>query len=460
VTLERDLDAAVGGDGWSDDPEVIGRLLRDNSWLSPVISELVEQRRRDEGGAQGLRVAAAPASEEQLLGVLAAAARHGVAITPRGSGTSNFGFLTPTPGGLLLDLRRLKGPAVAHGDSVRAPAGVLQGDLEDAALAAGRSLTLLTTTFASATVGGWVAGGHVGLGSSEFGSIWDGNVTALRVATVSESPEVVVLEGADVEPALHTAGTTGVITEVAMPTVERREWDELVVRFDDFDAATRFTTEVSLDAQWHHRVVAAQEPALVPAFRALADVVGTGAIALAIVDRSQSSAIGAIASGHEGTVAHWKRWGESHRPSLAAMVYGHRMLWVKRVVPTAGFLHVYFSCDEPLRDVATLKRRFGDRVLLEVKYIRSPHLCRVFSQPDASAIAAAVVTVVDGDRAGSLAEVMAFCDDVGLRYQNPHAPFLEDSGLFPDLREVLAFKERVDPSGLCNPQKLRSTARR
>lgn len=70
---------------------------------------------------------------------------------------------------------------------------------------------------------------------------------------------------------------------------------------------------------------------------------------------------------------------------------------------------------------------------------------------------AAVVTVVDGDRPGAVDEVVAFCVGAGIALQNPHASHLEDSGMFPDIAEILAFKATVDPYGLCNPRKLRAT---
>ena len=54
-------------------------------------------------------------------------------------------------------------------------------------------------------------------------------------------------------------------------------------------------------------------------------------------------------------------------------------------------------------------------------------------------------------------EVLSFCDASGIRYQNPHATYLEDSGMFPDIDEILAFKARVDPYSLCNPRKLRAS---
>ena len=457
AALLTDLTDVLGPVGVEADAASMVRSLRDNSWLSPLLTEMVEQRRRDDGDTLGIAAVVAPATEREMIDTLSVLARHRTPLTPRGTGTSNFGFISPSRGGVVLDLRRLKGPPVHAEGAVAAPAGVLQGELESTAAELGRQLTLLTTTFASATVGGWVAGGHVGLGSSVYGSTWDDNIVGLRVVTVEETPRVLELVGRAADPLIHTAGTVGVITEVTMPTVPAREWEEALLTFDDFDAAARFTHEVSHDTQWNHRVVAAQEPALVPAFRPLTDVRGDGALVLAIIDAAQAGAFAALAARHGGVYVPWQRWGEGARPSLAAMVYGHRMLWVKKRFSSAAFLHVYFDAAHPEADIARLKQHFGDGVLLEVKYIRSARLAWVFGQPGAPTLPAAVVTVVDGGRPGAVAEVLAFCDANGIRYQNPHASHLEDSGMFPDIAEVLACKAGIDPLGLCNPRKLRST---
>ena len=48
---------------------------------------------------------------------------------------------------------------------------------------------------------------------------------------------------------------------------------------------------------------------------------------------------------------------------------------------------------------------------------------------------------------------MASCDDLDIRYQNPHTFFLDQKGLFADPEGLWAFKTQVDPKGLLNPGK-------
>jgi hypothetical protein len=49
---------------------------------------------------------------------------------------------------------------------------------------------------------------------------------------------------------------------------------------------------------------------------------------------------------------------------------------------------------------------------------------------------------------------MAFCDTIGVTYQNPHTFAIEESGVFPDVERIIRFAHEVDPKGLLNPGKL------
>src|SRR5215471_10396231 len=139
-------------------------LMQDESWLSPVLQRDIERRTLEQGAGFGVQAVVRPISEEDVIELARIAARRRVPLIPRGAGTSNFGLLAPEGGGLIVDLRGLAGdPQVGNGVA-RAPAGTLQGNMERAARAKGLELLVLTTTYAIATIGGWLGGGHIGLG--------------------------------------------------------------------------------------------------------------------------------------------------------------------------------------------------------------------------------------------------------------------------------------------------------
>lgn len=452
-----DLRDALGPAAVTTDERAVLRVIRDNSWLSPVLIRQLRQRQKAEGRTLGVLAVVSPATEEQTLLTAAIAARHRTPVTPRGSGTSNFGLVTPERGGLIVDLRQVRGCCQAGDGWVAGPAGTLQGELERQARGSGQELPLLTTTYGSATAGGWVSGGHVGLGSSVHGAVWDGTVCQARLATAADPPEILTLTGHDVEPVLHTFGAMGMLTHLTFRTVPARHWLEAVALFGSFRNSSEFVWRLSVDPTYQHRVATAQEEALLPAFRPFAELAGRGSLAMLIIDRDQEQQVRRLAESLGGELHRWQHFGETKHTSIAAMVYGHRMLWVKKQFRDAAFLHVYLNPEDPLGHAQQLKARFGDRVLLETKFIRSGWMRQALGHPAAGTLPASVISIVDGERPGELETVMRFCDETGIRYQNPHTSVIEDNGLFERTLPLLRrFKARVDPHNLLNPGKFRS----
>lgn len=453
-----ELEEALSPKAVHTDEAAILRMLRDNSWLSPLLTAHTHERTQSEGATLGIDGVVTPRTERGVIDACRIAVRHNVAITPRGSGTTNFGLVTPTQGGIILDLRMLRSEPALEQDSIRAAAGTLHGDMERAARSQGRELAILTTTYATATAAGWVVGGHVGLGSSMNGSVWDDIVQELRVVTAEDEPQVLTLKGPETTPLLHTFGAFGIITELVLRTEPVHNWSEAVAFFPTFEEASAFVREISLDTWYAHRVVTAQEEVAMPAFLPLKPVMNPGAGVLAIIDTAQVQSASRLAEKMNGELHEWQSWeiGSSAKPSIATMVYGHRMLWMKRAYPEAAYLHVYFDAATPDSDAAALKRRFGEKLLLEMKYVRSPWMAAQLGLDPDLPVPAAVLTICNGSEPGAVDEVMRFCDDHGIRYQNPHAEALEDNGLITDIAGLASFKEKTDPYALLNPGKLRS----
>jgi FAD/FMN-containing dehydrogenase len=448
------LTRALGLDVVSTAPDVIQGFLKDNSWLSPILAEYFGRGQAAGGDLPGVDVVASPRDLAQLREAIALAVRHEVPITPRGAGTSNFGGSIPLSGGMLLDLTRLNRLQAIADDRVSAEAGALVGDLERAARERGRDMTLLTTTYGTATIGGWVAGGHVGIGTSAYGTIWDGNVLAVTLLTAEDPPRELRLAGADLFPALHTEGTTGILTEVTVPLVPAREWLEAVASFDTFEAAAEYTVALSHEAAAAQRVVAAEEAPMPRGFTPLRQYFAEGQSGvLLIVDQAAAARFEGLAREHGGAWHVWKPPGDTRRLSLTFMVYGHRMLWNKRIAADAAFLHAYFAPGEELAQLAKLRERFGARVWRELKYMNSPYLRALRGLPPEGLLPAGVLALVPGERA-FVDAVMAYCDAIGVSYLNPHTFVLEESGLFGDFAPILAFKRQTDPKGLLNPGKI------
>lgn len=449
-----EIESQLGSDRLITDPEVVGSRLRDNSWLSPMLTDFITVMSQSSGPSLDVVAVVRPESVPELRACLSSAYRHDVPITMLGAGTSNFGQTTPLEGGVVIDIRGINQVGEVGEDRVTAQAGALVAKVEAAARQQQREFPLLTTTYASATCGGWIAGGHVGLGSTMYGTIWDGNVFGATVLTVEEEPRELVLDAGSVTPVLHTYGTTGVILDVTMRTVEQCNWVEAVGVFESFDAAARFATELAERPDIRTRVASAQEPAISQSFTPLKRMVGSSdSVVLMILAEDDIEKVRELATQFQGRYEPWAGAGATGRPTIAYMVYGHRMLWIKKIAPNSAFLHCYFDPGRVLDQLNTIKARFGDEVLVELKYIRSRWLRALNGFEGDGVVPAPVLTLVEGSPE-LLARAMAACDELGANYQNPHTFALEETGLFPHPEELLAFKADVDPKGLLNPGKL------
>jgi FAD/FMN-containing dehydrogenase len=458
IDVVYELRRALGSEAVCAANDEIEWLARDESWLSPILQRQFDQRVQEQGAGFGIRAVVRPASEADVVKVARIAASRRIPLLLRGAGTSNFGLITPEDGGLIVDLRGLVGTPQVRDGAISAPAGTLQGSMEKAARARGFEMPVLTTTYADATIAGFLCGGHVGLGSVRHGAVWDGMVEALRVVTVEETPRTLTLRGKEALPLLHTFGAVGIITEVTIRLGPVHDWLEAVGYFPTFAQASAFTREISTDLRYQVRIAAAQEAELMKGIRQLASVRRPGAGVLMIFDRAQTAEVGKLVAAYGGQFVEWQLWqpAPGRKPSMAQMVYGHRMLWVKQYLPKAAFCHLYYDPNDPDATVRLLKDRFGDQLLVETKYIRSPWMLHALGMSGAL-LPNPLCVVRDGTAEdGGLEEVLDFCDRNNIRYQNSHTSVVEDSGLFTDVEPIVRMKSQFDPYNLLNRGRLRS----
>jgi len=187
AAIETELSEASGATGSGpklvhDGPE-LARLSRDCFDYSPVLQPLLSGR---------LAQLVVKASRlEEVLAVAKACSRQGVPLTLRGSGTGNYGQCVPLAGGVVLDLSGLNRMRQLEASSgiVTAEAGCLLADLDRQLSVSGRSLRLAPSTWRSATVAGFIAGGSGGIGSLRWGFLRDpGNLIGLELVTLEAEP--------------------------------------------------------------------------------------------------------------------------------------------------------------------------------------------------------------------------------------------------------------------------------
>jgi FAD/FMN-containing dehydrogenase len=90
------LIADLDGIRIEDNDKIVQQKSRDFYWYSPVLKRQLDHITGD--------LVASPRTEAELIRVLRACYRHDVPVTPRGTGTGNYGQAMPLSGGLVLSL--------------------------------------------------------------------------------------------------------------------------------------------------------------------------------------------------------------------------------------------------------------------------------------------------------------------------------------------------------------------
>ncbi|MBX5443464.1 MAG: FAD-binding oxidoreductase, partial [Solirubrobacteraceae bacterium] len=213
------LEAIVGPDHVRDD-----RLTRVAHAAGRSYLDLLALRAGDASTAPDAVVY--PADAGEVAAVLAACARHGVAVVPFGGGTSVVGGVTPPAERerpvVALDLARLDRVLAVDPVSATATAqaGIRGPQLERRLAEHGLTLGHHPQSFEFSTLGGWVATRSSGQASTGYGAIADA-VVALRCATPAGELATRAVPATAAGPDLRellvgSEGALGVITEVTV----------------------------------------------------------------------------------------------------------------------------------------------------------------------------------------------------------------------------------------------------
>jgi glycolate oxidase len=116
-----------------------------------------------------------PSSTSEVVRVVNLARELKVPLTPKGAGTLGLGGSLPSKGGILLDVSTMNQIVEVdpHTLSATVEAGVTWEELRTAARAKDLRVGAYPSSALAATVGGWLAGGGVGIGSYRYGAAAD-----------------------------------------------------------------------------------------------------------------------------------------------------------------------------------------------------------------------------------------------------------------------------------------------
>ena len=424
------------------------RLSQDRSDFSPILAPLLRGKHA--------QLVALATSTAQVLRVARACARAGVSLTVRGGGTGNYGQCVPLGGGVVLDLsglNRLRRLDPFSG-IVTAEAGCLLAELDRQLGAAGRAVRLAPSSWRSATVGGFIAGGSGGIGSLRFGFLRDpGNLVGLEVVTVEPEPRLLQLEAPASRPLNHAYGTNGILTAVHLPTAAAVAWQQLVVDFESWDDALEAARVLPSTALLLNGLCLLEAPVAgclpAPGGR------GAGRCPPARSHRlllwAAPDALGTLVpllGELQGTLV----WQASEGPDaglpLRELSWNHTTLHLRARDP--GWTYLQLLLPQPEAGaLAALKRRWGDDLLWHLEGVRHQGSQRLVALP-----------LVRWRGAAALAALIGEARELGAVLFNPHALSVEDGGLGVIDGDQVAAKAAFDPAGLLNPGKLRGWTER
>lgn len=426
-----------------DTPAVVRRKSRDFYWYSPVLKRDLDQVTGD--------ILVTPRSQEEIVRIVAAAYECNIPITTRGAGTGNYGQAMPLAGGIVLDMTSLDQTLEIGPGYVIAQAGALMGHINTATRShSGQELRMIPSTYRTASIGGFIAGGSGGVGSIRWGGLRDaGNVIRIRLVTMEATPKIIDLTGDDVAKVTHAYGTNGIITECEVPLTASYDWVEIIVAFDEMGDAVLFADNLSrqdgllikelsvMGPNIGHLYFVHYRPYIEPNKSVALILVAPNTIA-SMIDFIKNYN-GECVFRSDTTVT------ESGKilPSLIEHTWNHTTLVARRAEPDLTYLQVLYPYPNHIETIARMKEVLGDEILEHLEFSRFEGRIACFSL--------AMVRYTSEER---LDQVIKIFEENGCLVFNPHRCTLEEGGMKKSDLAQLGFKKEVDPKGLLNPGKM------
>ncbi|MBN8996281.1 MAG: FAD-binding oxidoreductase [Rhizobiales bacterium] len=425
-----------------DNPAIVKQKSRDFFWYSPVLKRQLDHVTGD--------LVVSPRNEAEVVEILKACFRHGVPVTPRGTGTGNYGQAMPLSRGVVLSLADMNVVKSVERGRVTVEAGAVLAQIDRETRKTGQELRMHPSTYATATIGGFIAGGSGGVGSINWGGLRDiGNVLKLRVVTMEEMPRVLEMAGADLLKVMHAYGTNGIITELELPLDASYDWVDMLIGFDAFmDAATFANDIANRDGLLFKEIAPIAAPVPYDYFLRHQKFLRREQSVLCVMAAPHSvEPFLALVARSKGEVAYRSdTTSEADRkglPPVYELTWNHTTLRGLRVDPTITYLQVLYPFPGHLKHVERMVKLLGDEVPAHLEFIRFDGNVCCTGLP--------IVRYTTDER---LDEIVRLHEDNGCFIFNPHRYTLEEGGMKQTDAVQLAFKREADPKGLLNPGKM------
>ncbi len=419
---------------------LVKKRSRDFFWYSPILNAELKRCFGD--------LVARPKTPEDLAQCLHVAAKHSLPIVLRGGGTGNYGQAVPMDGGLIIETTAMNRILEIGNGYVRAEAGALMADINTALEDSGQEMAMFPSTQDIATVGGFVAGGSAGIGSIANGALRDpGNIVSLSAMSVTEDPQTEIFEGTDALQIHHAWGLNGVITEVTLRTVPRRDWIGCIATFDSYEAAYSTGIDIAKAQNIAAKLLTTVDARITAYFPKLDGHIRKGKdLMVSLVPSEDVDAFKACVAAGGGVVD--LALSDAERaalklPHVFDFSYNHTTLQVLKADRSATYQQVGCPIPPDAGAIAALRPKLGDDVWMHHEFARVGGDIVTFDLP--------IIWFTTPER---LAEINATYEANGFPVYDAHTWRVEGGGLKPDYSH-LAWKKRMDPQGLLNAAKSR-----
>ena len=419
------------------------RYGRDAFDYSPVLQEHLR------GAAAELAVR--PADSGQVEAIAAACACHGVPLTLRGAGTGNYGQAVPLLGGVVLEttgLDRIR--SIGQAGFTAEPGCRLQA-IDRVLEPHGLALRLAPSTYRTATLAGFVAGGSGGIGSVRWGFLRDpGNLLGVEIVTLEPSPRRLQLDGAAAQPICHAYGTNGIITALTLPVAPLQRWHELLIGVADLDQALALGDTIRQGEIEIRQLALLDRPvaALMPWPEPQGQVCRPAAARascwlVALVSEPHLARMRELVEAAHADLLLQRPERQGGGLPLGEICWNHTTLHARAVDPGWTYLQLLLPQPE-MTAIRQLSMHWGTQLSWHLEAVCSEGTPRWAAMP-----------LVRWRGTEALERLMRQTVDLGCVLFNPHVITVEDGGLGGVDAHQVAAKLRHDPAGLMNPGKLR-----
>jgi len=203
------------------DKELIAEYLVAPYVVSPILSKLSE----------GILGVVNVFDEDDLRITLELAYKHNVPLVLRGRGTSTIGQVIPLKPSIIVDINNFSITPTIDKDYVTVYPGNKVIDVLKYLRKRGKTLKVYPSSLYISTIGGYIAGGDVGIGSFQFGYHFHAGIRYLKV--LSSDGKTIEVSGINTLGFAQAAGTNGAISEAEISIMDEDDWKDQLVSSDE-----------------------------------------------------------------------------------------------------------------------------------------------------------------------------------------------------------------------------------